>query len=138
MSSGEQLQIQLLSEPRTRLVNGVVWFIGSNLLETLLKFNLFAATADLVIVSQEQKSVNSVLNQVYNVAVSDRTKLNSPFSLLRNNRAAHTSQFTATFAHVMCGPAMIILARPSASWVTCQHIDWLKVLLTLFLRYAKK
>jgi UDP-N-acetylglucosamine 4-epimerase len=35
----EQLQIRLLNEPHTWLVTGVAGFIGSNLLETLLKLN---------------------------------------------------------------------------------------------------
>lgn len=39
MTSYEKLQIQLRAEPRTWLITGVAGFIGSNLLETLLKLN---------------------------------------------------------------------------------------------------
>lgn len=39
MTAYEQLQAHLASEPRTWLVTGVAGFIGSNLLETLLKLN---------------------------------------------------------------------------------------------------
>ena len=39
MSAYEELKTQLLSEPRTWLITGVAGFIGSNLLETLLKLN---------------------------------------------------------------------------------------------------
>jgi UDP-N-acetylglucosamine 4-epimerase len=39
MSAYEKLQIELRAQPRTWLVTGVAGFIGSNLLETLLKLN---------------------------------------------------------------------------------------------------
>ncbi|MBF0420156.1 MAG: Vi polysaccharide biosynthesis UDP-N-acetylglucosaminuronic acid C-4 epimerase TviC [Magnetococcales bacterium] len=39
MSSYTELQLQLATEPKTWLVTGVAGFIGSNLLETLLKLN---------------------------------------------------------------------------------------------------
>ena len=35
----EQLKIRLVNEPHTWLITGVAGFIGSNLLETLLKLN---------------------------------------------------------------------------------------------------
>lgn len=39
MTAYQQLQIRLSAEPRTWLITGVAGFIGSNLLETLLKLN---------------------------------------------------------------------------------------------------
>ncbi len=39
MTRYEQLQIQLRQAPKTWLVTGVAGFVGSNLLETLLKLN---------------------------------------------------------------------------------------------------
>ncbi|MEO6322478.1 MAG: NAD-dependent epimerase/dehydratase family protein, partial [Polaromonas sp.] len=39
MTTYQQLQTRLPTEPRTWLVTGVAGFIGSNLLETLLKLN---------------------------------------------------------------------------------------------------
>jgi hypothetical protein len=39
MTAYTQLQIRLQSEPHTWLITGVAGFIGSNLLETLLKLN---------------------------------------------------------------------------------------------------
>jgi UDP-N-acetylglucosamine 4-epimerase len=39
LSAFEQLQTQLQTQPRTWLVTGVAGFIGSNLLEALLKLN---------------------------------------------------------------------------------------------------
>ncbi|KAB0460979.1 Vi polysaccharide biosynthesis protein VipB/TviC [Vibrio kanaloae] len=39
MSKYEQIKLELLSSPKTWLVTGVAGFIGSNLLETLLKLN---------------------------------------------------------------------------------------------------
>ena len=39
MTAYEQLKARLVNEPRTWLITGVAGFIGSNLLETLLKLN---------------------------------------------------------------------------------------------------
>ena len=39
MSAYEELQVKLMSQPKTWLITGVAGFIGSNLLETLLKLN---------------------------------------------------------------------------------------------------
>jgi len=52
--------------------------------------NLLAATtAEPVIASEARQSMNPALNQVYNVAVGDRTTLNILFGLLRDNLPAH-------------------------------------------------
>ena len=53
--------------------------------------NLLAATAESVIASEARQSMppaQSPVNQVYNVAVGDRTTLNDLFALLRDNLAA--------------------------------------------------
>lgn len=50
--------------------------------------NLLAATVAPLIVSEGLQSINPALNQVYNVAVGDRTTLNILFTLLRDNLAA--------------------------------------------------
>jgi len=39
MTRYEQVQAQLINDPKTWLVTGVAGFIGSNLLETLLRLN---------------------------------------------------------------------------------------------------
>jgi UDP-N-acetylglucosamine 4-epimerase len=52
--------------------------------------NLLAATtAEPVIASEARQSMKPALNQVYNVAVGDRTTLNILFALLRDNLIAH-------------------------------------------------
>ena len=58
-------------------------------IDNVVQINILAATTYLVNVSEVQKSINPALNQVYNVAVSDNTTLNSLFSLLRSNLAAY-------------------------------------------------
>ena len=51
--------------------------------------NLLAATVEPVIASEARQFMNPALNQVYNVAVGDRTTLNELFALLRINLAAN-------------------------------------------------
>jgi len=51
--------------------------------------NLLAATVEPVIASETRQSMNPALNQVYNVAVGDRTTISTLFALLRDNLAAH-------------------------------------------------
>ena len=51
--------------------------------------NLLAATIEPVIASEARQFMNPALNQVYNVAVGDRTTLNELFALLRVNLAAN-------------------------------------------------
>ena len=51
--------------------------------------NLLAATVEPVIASEARQFMNPALNQVYNVAVGDRTTLNELFALLRVNLAAN-------------------------------------------------
>ena len=51
--------------------------------------NLLAATVEPVIASEVRQFMNPALNQVYNVAVGDRTTLNELFALLRVNLAAN-------------------------------------------------
>jgi UDP-N-acetylglucosamine 4-epimerase len=56
--------------------------------DNVVQINLLAATTEPMIASETRQSINPALNQVYNVAVGDRTTLNELFSLLRNNLAA--------------------------------------------------
>ncbi len=51
--------------------------------------NLLAATVEPVIASEARQFMNPALNQVYNVAMGDRTTLNELFALLRVNLAAN-------------------------------------------------
>ena len=51
--------------------------------------NLLAATVEPVIASEARQFMNPALNQVYNVAMGDRTTLNELFALLRANLAAN-------------------------------------------------
>ena len=173
MSAYNQLLTRLVAAPHTWLITGVAGFIGSNLLETLLKLNqrvvgldsfatghqrnldevqtlvtptqwanfnfipgdireladcqkacqgvdyvlhqaalgsvprsledpittngtnitgflnMLVATVEPVIASEARQFMNPALNQVYNVAMGDRTTLNELFALLRVNLAAN-------------------------------------------------
>ena len=120
MTAFTQLQTRLHAEPHTWLITGVAGFIGSNLLETLLKLNQrvvgldnFAAAPCLIplarkwervgvmvgstsntfstrplVASEARQSMSplsSPVNQVYNVAVGDRTTLNELYEQLQIN-----------------------------------------------------
>ena len=54
-----------------------------------MQANLLAATVEPVIASEARQFMNPALNQVYNVAMGDRTTLNELFALLRVNLAAN-------------------------------------------------
>ena len=56
-------------------------------IDNVVQINLLAATTEPVIASESGHSMNPALNEVYNVAVGDRTTLNILFALLRNNLA---------------------------------------------------
>jgi UDP-N-acetylglucosamine 4-epimerase len=58
-------------------------------IENAVQANLLAATVEPVIASEARQFMNPALNQVYNVAVGDRTTLNELFALLRVNLAAN-------------------------------------------------
>ena len=58
-------------------------------IENAVQANLLAATVEPVIASEGRQFMNPALNQVYNVAVGDRTTLNELFALLRVNLAAN-------------------------------------------------
>ncbi len=58
-------------------------------IDNVVQINLLAATTEPVIASEARQSMNPALNQVYNVAVGDRTTLNTLFALLRSNLTAH-------------------------------------------------
>jgi UDP-N-acetylglucosamine 4-epimerase len=64
--------------------------------DNVVQINLLAATTEPVIAtpppviaSEARQSMNPALNQIYNVAMGDRTTLNELFALLRDNLASH-------------------------------------------------
>ena len=63
MSAYQQLQILLPSRPRTWLITGVAGFIGSNLLETLLKFDQHVVGLDNF-ATGHQRNLDEVQNLV--------------------------------------------------------------------------